>query len=213
MQYLGARLRMVARLWREGRLAGVRHAWAFATVPRHRFVPAHDVDRAYGAAAIALIDGQTITCPEFVAQMTAELAVRPGASVLEIGTGTGYQAAILAALGATVTTVEIRPAIHAIAARNLAGVSGGRVRALLADGAEGAADGGPFDGIILGCAAEQIAPSLLQQLAEGGTLVYPEGPEDRIQTLVVMRRTAQGITRRELRAAWFVPMVREAAVG
>jgi protein-L-isoaspartate(D-aspartate) O-methyltransferase len=205
-----ARLRMVARLWRERRLSGIRHAWAFARVPRHRFVPVELEGQAYGPAPIELFDGQTITCPEFVAQMSGALQVRTGSRVLEVGTGTGYQAAILHALGARVTTFEIRPAIHALACRNLAGRIGTTLQVRLGDGATQFDRTTPFDGIVLGCATEQVPPTLLEQLAEGGQLVYPEGAEDRIQTLVVLRRWRGGIERRELRAAWFVPLVHAA---
>ena len=140
-------------------------------------------------------EGQTLTCPDFVAMMSAALHLRPGARALEVGTGTGCQAAILAACGAKVTSVEIRPSLHELAraAHARAGVRGVELR--LGDGAAGAADNGPFDAILIACAAEQIPPALLDQLAMGGRLVAPEGAGDRLQTLVMVERRPEELVR------------------
>ncbi|MCB9681051.1 MAG: protein-L-isoaspartate(D-aspartate) O-methyltransferase [Alphaproteobacteria bacterium] len=209
---LRARLAMTARLVRERRVQDARLLWAFATVPRHRFVPAHLAAVAYTPDALQLDVDQTVTCPDFVAIMVSALRLRPGDRVLEVGTGTGYQAAILARMGARVTTVEVRPHLHAQARRHLRRC-GLDVDTRCADGAEGAADAGPFDGIVVGCAASRIPQALLDQLAMGGRLVAPEGDPDRLQTLVVVTRTAHGFVREPLRAAWFVPLQRATAVG
>lgn len=206
MGWRAARLRMVARLLREGRIAYPRLLHAFLTTPRHLFVPPELAAAAYGPEALEIAEEQTLTCPDFVAMMTALIRPRPGHRVLEVGTGTGYQAAILAAHGAQVTSIEVLPTLHAMAraAHTRAKVRGVDLR--LGDGALGAPDQAPFDGIVVACAADPIPPALLDQLAVGGRLVAPEGPADRVQTLVLIERTPTGFTREALRGAWFVPL-------
>lgn len=201
-----ARLAMMARLLRERRLEHPRQALAFLRVRRHEFVPAELRDSCYGPDALELEVGQTVTCPEFVAQMTGLLHLRPGARVLEVGTGTGYQAAILAAMGAQVVSIELRPALYELARRHMRDAKVKGVELRLGDGALGAPDLAPFDGVVMGCAPEVVPPALLEQLTVGGRLVAPVGPEDRLQTLTVVHRTAKGFERRAVRAAWFVPM-------
>lgn len=218
MAVLRARLGMVARLLREERVEDLPLLWALLRVPRHRFVPPELEALAYSPDALELSPahgGQTVTCPDFVSMMITAVGVRPGARVLEVGTGTGYQAALLAAMGAQVTSVEVRPEAHALARRFHTRAHGRRpwradrrVELRLADGFAGAPDRAPFDAIIVGCAVEPIPEALLDQLAVGGRLVAPEGDPDRIQTLVRVERTAGGFEKTELRAAWFVPMVR-----
>ena len=207
MQGLRGRLRLVRWLRREGRLVVARHAAAFLRVPRHLFVPEDQVASAYQAGVLEIGDDQTMTSADYVAHMTGLLRVRPGDRVLEVGTGTGYQAALLAAMGAEVTSIEIRAGLHAIACANHARFPVGSVELRLGDGAAGAPDRGPFDGIVLGCVPEQIPQALTEQLAMGGRLVGPEGPVDRVQTLVVIEKTRRGLERTEVRGAWFVPMV------
>jgi protein-L-isoaspartate(D-aspartate) O-methyltransferase len=207
LQRLRDRARLVRWLRSEGRLVDARHAAAFLRVPRHLFVPELEVDRAYEPGVVEIGDEQTMTSADFVAHMTGLLRVRPGSRVLEVGTGTGYQTAILAAMGATVTSIEVRARLHAVACANHARFPVGAVELRLGDGALGAPDRGPFDGIVLGCVPERIPDALIDQLAPGGRLVGPEGPADRVQTLVVLERTPTGLERAEVRGAWFVPMV------
>jgi protein-L-isoaspartate(D-aspartate) O-methyltransferase len=146
-----------------------------------------------------------MTCPGFVAQMTSLLEVRRGSRVLDVGTGTGYQAAVLAELGCEVTSVEILESMHELGAGNLQR-AGYDVELRLADGAHGASDRAPFDAILLACAPHNVPDELLEQLRVGGVLVAPEGDPELIQTLVRYRRSEDGWDREELRAAWFVPM-------
>ncbi len=214
MAWLRARLRMVARLLAEGRIEDGRLLWAFLRVPRHLFVPPELAAASYGADAVELVDGQTLTCPDFVAQMVSLLALKPGQRVLEVGSGTGFQTAVLAACGVELTSIEVRPSLHRMAQDNLARARIRGVDLRLGDGAAGAPDRGPFDAILLSCAIEDVPPALLAQLAPGGRLVLPEGDPDRLQTLVLLERTEEGLQRTEVRAAWFVPMWRpDAAAG
>lgn len=201
---------MVRWLRRERRLFGPRHALAFLTVPRHAFVPADQRAQAYDPGVLLTEEEQTLSSADQVALMTGLLDVRPGDRVLEVGTGTGYQAALLAAMGARVTTVEIRPSLHLAAVHNLTATGFSQVDARLGDGSLGAPDRGPFDGIVLGCVPERIPKALLDQLAVGGRLVGPEGDPDRIQTLVRITRTPAGYERTPIRPAWFVPLVHAA---
>ena len=195
-----ARRRMVAELERDGRLHDPALRRAFLRVRRHEFLPRAQRHLAYGVDAVEVLDEQTMTCPGFIAQMTELLEVTPGARVLDVGTGTGYQAAILARMGCSVTGIEVRASMHALALENLARAGLGEVDVRLGDGA-------PFDAILLACTPREIPAALLDQLAPGGRLVAPEGDHERIQSLVRLRKTPGGIQREEVRAAWFVPMV------
>lgn len=198
---------MLARLVRGRRVHSLRLAKVMARVPRHHFAPNAPLDEVYGADAVEVLEGQTLTCPEFVAQMTQLLRVRKGDRVLDVGSGTGYQAAILAKLGCQVVSIEVRPALHALARRNLQRAGIDSVELRLGDGALGAPERGPFRGIIAACASETLPPALLDQLAVGGRLVCPVGAEDRVQTLVVATRHPHGVDIERVRGAWFVPMV------
>ncbi len=206
---LRARLSMVARLLRGGRIEDWTVLGAFLRVPRHAFVPPELARAAHGPVALDQPWGQPITCPEFVATMVTAARVGPGSRVLEVGTGTGYQAAILARCGAEVVSIEVRDTIHAQAARIHAELQTPGLELRLGDGAFGAPDRAPFDAIVLGCAVEPLPPALLAQLAPGGRVVFPEGDghNDRLQTLVVLENTPRGLVREALRAAWFVPLV------
>jgi len=198
---------MVARLVKNGRLHDASLRRAFERVPRHRFVPERHREACYQPGALELGPEQTITCPDFVALMIGLLELRAGDRVLEVGTGTGYQAAIIASMGAELTTIEVCEPLHRMAAANLAAQGLERVVACLGDGSLGAPDRAPFDGVVLGCAAPTAPPALVEQLAMGGRLVLPEGHPGRIQTLVRYTKTPAGLAREAIRAAWFVPLV------
>ncbi len=182
---------------------------AMRDVPRHRFVPENLRAEAYADRPLPIGHGQTISQPFIVAYMTQHLALRPGMRVLEIGTGSGYQAAILAHLGAEVWSIEIVPALAAAAVKNLqaAGYDGVRVRS--GDGYRGWPEAAPFARIIVTCSPEAIPAPLIAQLGEGGRLIIPVG-ERNDQSLVVLEKRDGVITRRAVMPVRFVPMTGEA---
>ena len=180
---------------------------ALAAAPRHRFVPESWRSGAYDNRPLPIGHGQTISQPFIVALMSELLALRPGARVLEIGTGCGWQAAVLAALGARVTSLEIVPELARRAAATLAelGVQGVEVHE--ADGHAGWPAGAPYDGIIATAAAPELPPAWTQQLAPGGRLVAPLGRAGGDQGLVLLHKRADGrIERREVLGVRFVPL-------
>lgn len=202
---------MVAWLWQREAIEDLPLLRAFLSVRREAFVPAGlDVD-PYQRDAIPLEDGTSITCPLYVARMVSLLEVGRGDPVLEVGTGMGYQAAILAKLGCDVTTVERLEHLHEGAKENLrrAGIPGVDLR--LGDGALGVAERAPFAGIVLGCCVEEIPEALVEQLRPGGRIVAPVGRTEVIQTLQVFRKTPEGMVSEAVRGAFFVPLIRDPA--
>jgi protein-L-isoaspartate(D-aspartate) O-methyltransferase len=180
---------------------------ALRSVPRHEFVPAALREFAYDDVALPIAHEQTISQPYIVAAMTEAVRPRPGMKVLEVGTGSGYQAAILAAAGCRVYTIEIVRAL-ADSARALLGRLGYRdVQVRHGDGYLGWPEAAPFDGILVTAAPESLPPALVAQLAPGGRLVAPVGPEDQVQELVLVEKDRRGqVTRRSLLPVRFVPM-------
>jgi protein-L-isoaspartate(D-aspartate) O-methyltransferase len=182
---------------------------AMRTVPRHRFV---DVGGAYEDRALPVGSGQTISQPYIVAAMTD--AARPpggyaGARVLEVGTGSGYQAAVLAEQGAEVTSIERHAELSAEAARRLTENGYHGVRLLVGDGTRGWPEGAPYDAIIVTAAGPSLPQPLLDQLkADGGRLVMPVGAREH-QVMIVAERRGNGVTTRELDACIFVPLLGE----
>jgi protein-L-isoaspartate(D-aspartate) O-methyltransferase len=191
--------------------AGVRDSAtlsAMRAVPRHEFVPADVRDLAYGDHPLPIGYEQTISQPYVVAFMTEQLRPRPGMKVLEVGTGSGYQAAVLAAIGCDVYTIEIVEPLATTAAATLARVGYDRVRVRHGDGYRGWPEAAPFDAVIVTAAAGDIPPRLLEQLAPGGRLVMPVGPQDGVQYLVLVEKSASGeTTRRTLLPVRFVPLI------
>jgi len=182
---------------------------AIAAVPRHEFVPEHLLSRAYDDSPLPIGYGQTISQPYIVAEMTRLLNLRPDARVLEIGTGSGYQAAVLTEFTPHVYTIEIVGALARSAAERLSRLGYTTVRVRHADGYYGWEEQGPFDGIIVTCAAGQIPPPLLKQLAPGGTMVIPVGAAFATQSLMLIEKDAGGTIRsRSVMPVAFVPMVR-----
>jgi protein-L-isoaspartate(D-aspartate) O-methyltransferase len=188
---------------------------AMRSVPRHRFVPAGSEDRAYNDYPLPIGEGQTISQPYIVALMTELLGAVAGRRVLEIGTGSGYQAAILAALGAEVYTVEIKGSLFESAGRTLRALGYGSVRTRLGDGYYGWDEAAPFDAIIITAAVDHIPPPLLAQLAPGGRMVLPLGSPYGFmgQTLVVVTHAPDGYTVRQVLGVRFVPMTGRAEQG
>ena len=188
---------------------------ALISVPRDRFVPWHQRFRAWEDHAMPIGHGQTISQPTVVAVMTEAAAVGPGARVLDVGTGSGYQAAVLAACGATVYSIERIPALADDARARLAGL-GLDVVVTCGDGSAGHAECAPYDAIVVAAATPTIPPALVGQLRQpaegrrGGRLVIPVGdPAARFggQELVVLEQMAEGVTRRKLLDVVFVPLV------
>jgi protein-L-isoaspartate(D-aspartate) O-methyltransferase len=183
------RKRMVEVQLRARGIRDERVLEAMASIPRERFVDRNTRDRAYADEAVPIEAGQTISQPWVVARMTELLAPRANDRILELGTGSGYQAAILAQLGANVTSLERHPILAAKARKRINDLDlPGTVRIRTADGSLGDPAGAPWDGIIVTAAAPSIPTELREQLADGGRLVIPVGPRDhQILTLVVRR--------------------------
>ncbi len=182
---------------------------ALRAVPRHEFVP-EDVRRyAYENAPLPIGRGQTISQPYIVATMTQAIRPRPGLRTLEIGTGSGYQAAVLAQAGCRVYSIEILAELAARARETLARLGYDSVEVRHGDGYLGWPEAAPFDAIVVTAAPEQVPEALLEQLAPGGRLVAPVGGEHAGQELVLIEKAADGTLRsRELLPVRFVPMRR-----
>ena len=177
-------------------------------VPRHRFVPADLASRAYEDNPLPIGWGQTISQPYIVALMTELLDLEPGDKVLEVGSGSGYQAAVLAEIAGAVFTIEIVPELAEVASRNLEACGHGDVRVRAGDGYRGWPDEAPFQAIIVTAAPDHVPRPLLEQLDEGGRLVIPVG--DVYQELVVLTKENGAVRRRSTIPVRFVPMTGEA---
>ncbi len=177
---------------------------AMARVPREAFVLPEDVGDAAADSPLAIGFGQTISQPFIVAWMTQELRVEPGARVLEIGTGSGYQTAILAELGAEVFSLEIVPELSARAAAVLTQLGYADVHLRVASGYQGWAERAPFDRIIATAAPPAMPRALIDQLADGGRIVAPIGDAD--QVIVIVDRHGTEYETREALPVRFVPM-------
>jgi protein-L-isoaspartate(D-aspartate) O-methyltransferase len=177
-------------------------------VPRHEFVPDRVRGDAYADRPLPIGYGQTISQPFIVALMTDLLRVRPGDIVLEVGTGSGYQAAVLAHLARQVYTIEIVPALADSAAARLQRLGYGNVATRSGDGYYGWEEAEPFDGIIVTAAASQIPPPLIRQLKPGGRMVIPLGAPFALQHLVLVERNADDgrVTTKQLLPVSFVPL-------
>lgn len=198
--------RLVQRL-REHGIADERVLSVIGAVPRHIFIDEALSTRAYEDTALPIGHGQTISQPFIVALMTKTLLNKPRERVLEIGTGSGYQTAVLAALVKRVFTVErIAPLIERARERFRA-MKLRNVRVKYDDGNLGWPDQGPFDGIIVTAAARSVPAALLDQLAVGGRLVIPVG-DDRTQELKVIDKTEEGVHEESLEYVRFVPLLR-----
>jgi protein-L-isoaspartate(D-aspartate) O-methyltransferase len=181
---------------------------AMRTVPRHRFVPDNVADEAYRDHPLPIGYGQTISQPYIVAMMSQALGVGPGDKVLEVGTGSGYQAAVLAAIGCEVYTMEIIPELATRAETTLTEL-GYTVTVAAADGYYGWPEHAPFDGIIVTAAPDHVPQPLIDQLGEGAALVIPVGPIGAMQTMWRFTVDAAGeITGENLGGVLFVPFTR-----
>ncbi len=179
---------------------------AMRKVPRHRFVPAELADDAYDDRPLPIGHGQTISQPFIVAVMTELLAPRPGEKVLEIGTGSGYQAAVLSELGARVVSIEIVPELAERARATLRETGHPGVRVVTGDGWKGFAEEGPYDAVLVTAAPDRVPEALVAQLRVGGRMVIPVGSAS--QRLRVIEKTETGIRERDVFEVRFVPMVK-----
>ncbi len=198
------RKEMVALL-RERGIADVRVLEAMGKVERHQFVLSPFQNRAYEDTALPIAKTQTISQPYTVAYMTQELRVSQDAKVLEIGTGSGYQAAVLAEMGCRVFTVERIMDLH-LQSRSLLERLGYRVATRCSDGTVGWSEFAPYDGIIVTAAAPDVPDALLHQLADGGRLIIPVGTLD-IQSLRIITKEGSQFHIREDRGFKFVPLI------
>ncbi|QFR32529.1 protein-L-isoaspartate(D-aspartate) O-methyltransferase [Ancylobacter sp. TS-1] len=180
---------------------------AFEQVPRELFVEPAFRRQAWRDQALPVDCGQTISQPTVVALMTEALELKPAHRVLEVGTGTGYHAAILGHIAGHVVTLERFRTLAAAAARRLAGLGLSNVEVFIADGLLGYPAGAPFDRIVLNAAVAEVPPALFGQLAPDGILVAPVGPPEGTQVLTRYRRGIEGLERRELSLVRFVPML------
>ena len=188
--YSEARGAMVARQLKGRGIAEARVLAAMGKVPRHLFVPPELAAKAYGDYPLPIGQEQTISQPYIVALMSQWAAVKPGDKVLEVGTGSGYQAAVLAELTDKVFSIEIKPELARSAAARLKELGYGRVRVKSGDGYLGWPEEAPFDAILVTAAAPEVPPALAAQLKEGGRLVIPLGEAGGTQTLVRLRKVA-----------------------
>jgi protein-L-isoaspartate(D-aspartate) O-methyltransferase len=202
---------MVASQLRRRGIADERVLRAMSTIPRELFVPETQRRDAYADEALPIPAGQTISQPYMVAWMTELLNPRPGQRILEIGTGSGYQTAILAILGGAIVSIERQPELAAAARERLVRLGlGGAVDVRVGDGSMGDPMGAPFDGIVVTAAAPSIPTPLREQLSPaGGRLVIPVGDRARQDLLLIVRTGDEWIERNEGPCV-FVPLVGEA---
>jgi len=210
-EYARARARMVDEQLRARRITDSRVLEAMGRVPRERFVPLLQRGSAYNDHPLSIGYGQTISQPYIVAWMTEALQVSSSSRVLEIGTGSGYQAAILAELAREVYTIEIVAPLAKSATETLAALGYRNVHVRHGDGYKGWPEHAPFDGIIVTAAPDHVPQPLVDQLKVGGRLVIPVGGQRELQQMTVITKTASGIVSRETLPVRFVPLVREEA--
>jgi protein-L-isoaspartate(D-aspartate) O-methyltransferase len=205
-----ARAAMVARQLRSRGIADERVLRAMSTVPRELFVSDAQRSTAYADEALPIPAGQTISQPYMVARMTELVAPRAGSRILEIGTGSGYQTAILAILGAAVVSIERQAELAVTARERLAKLGlGGAVDIRVGDGSVGYPEGAPWDGIVVTAAAPSIPTALREQLSpDGGRLVIPVGDRSRQELMLVVRHRDEWRDRNEGPCV-FVPLVGE----
>jgi protein-L-isoaspartate(D-aspartate) O-methyltransferase len=204
--YAAARQRMVETQMMTRDITDPEVLAAMQKVPRHLFVPPEDVDRAYGDHPLPIGYGQTISQPYMVAAMSQLLDVKPGDKILEIGTGSGYQAAVLAELTDQVYTVEIIEELAESAAARLRELGYTQVHIKNADGYFGWEEYAPYDAIIVTAAPDHIPQPLVKQLKEGGRLVIPVGPQGSLQTLWLVEKKGDQVLSRQVMGVVFVPL-------
>lgn len=212
LQASAARAAMVERQLRQRGIRDERVLAAMSRVPRELFVPESLVDHAYDDGALPIGQHQTISQPFVVATICSLLSLTGTERVLDVGTGSGYQAAVLAELAAEVVTIERIPELAESARRLLRSMGYENVEVRAGDGSLGVPDRAPFDGIAVAAAAPSVPPALYEQLVDGGRLVLPRGTRHG-QDLVLVVRTPNGPVERRSIACRFVPLVGDEGFG
>lgn len=208
-----ARARLVERDIAARGLTDARVLAAMGSVRRERFVPPDLMDFAYEDRPLPIGSGQTISQPYIVALMAEAAEIGPDDRVLEVGTGSGYGAAVLAHLAAEVWTIERYEGLAKTAHRRLRAEGLDNVHVAVGDGTLGWPEEAPFDAIVVTASAPDVPPALRQQLADGGRLVLPTGPERRAQALLRIRRIADDYTTEDLGPVRFVPLIGDQGWG
>jgi protein-L-isoaspartate(D-aspartate) O-methyltransferase len=204
-----ARRQMIERDLKGRGIRDDRVLTVMSEIPRHLFVPERLRARAYADQALSIGENQTISQPYVVALMSELLELKGGERVLEIGTGSGYQTAVLARLAAQVFSIEIIPALEKRARELLQRLAFTNVEIKFGDGFFGWEEKAPFDGILMTAAAPSVPPALWSQLREGGRLVMPQGEEGRAQTLMRYRKRSGKMVAEEITGVIFVPLTGE----
>jgi protein-L-isoaspartate(D-aspartate) O-methyltransferase len=210
-EFAERRERMVETQLRSRGIVDERVLEAMRRVPRHLFIPPGEVDNAYGDYPVAIGHGQTISQPYIVAFMTEALALPEGACVLDVGTGSGYQTAVLAEIAKDVYSIEVVPEHAERAAKVLRELGYVKVHVRTGDGYGGWPEAAPFDGILVAAAPDHVPQPLIDQLKIGRRLVVPVGRWD--QDLLVLERTEVGVREVERLPVRFVPLVRSPGEG
>lgn len=207
--YAEKRRRMVSEQLAGRDISDPRVLEAMRKVPRHLFVLPGYRDQAYEDYPLPIEEGQTISQPYIVALMTQWLGLRQGEKVLEVGTGSGYQAAVLAEMGTRVFSIEINERLAAQAARTLHALGYDQVQVRAGDGYRGWPEEAPFDAVMVTCAAPEIPSPLVEQLGEGGRLIIPLGGARHFQVLTVLHKKDGKLRKKEISGVRFVPMTGE----
>jgi protein-L-isoaspartate(D-aspartate) O-methyltransferase len=205
-EYAAQRAEMIEKQLRRRGITDGAVLAAMMTVPRHEFVPEEFRSRAYEDAPLPIGGGQTISQPYIVAAMTSALRLQPGDRVLEIGTGCGFQAAVLSHLAREVFTIELRPELASAASEKLARLGYHNVHVHCGDGTFGLPEFAPFDAVLVAAAAPEVPEPLLAQLAEAGRLIIPVGDADN-QELRLVEKHAGVFSSKILEGCRFVPLV------
>lgn len=207
-EYVAARARMVRDQLMARGLRDARVLAAMGRVPRQEFLPKGERTRAYEDGPLPIGHGQTMSQPYVVAFMTAALQPAPTDRVLEVGTGSGYQAAVLAELGAAVFTIEVVEPLARRAEADLRRLGYGRVQVRVGDGYQGWPDEAPFDAVMVTCAPEEVPQALVDQLKVGGRMILPVGPRNGVQELHLLRKFQDHLETQSVLPVRFVPMVK-----
>ncbi|HET7151288.1 MAG TPA: protein-L-isoaspartate(D-aspartate) O-methyltransferase [Candidatus Acidoferrum sp.] len=205
-EYAPQRAEMIEKQLRRRGIRDSAVLSAMLAVPRHEFVPEELRARAYDDVPLPIGSGQTISQPYIVAAMTAALRPQPTDRVLEVGTGCGYQAAVLSLLAKEVFTIEVRPGLASAAAKKLAQLGYSNVHVHCGDGTFGLLEFAPFDAILVAAAAPSVPEPLLAQLAEGGRMIVPIGDADN-QELQLLEKHAGAFSTKMMEGCRFVPLV------